>query len=53
MKEDQAREADIKRLNRMLFGSIVHLKDIVIQTRLMLAVIDALDKLESNEVLSN
>jgi len=40
------RKADIERLNRVLYGSIVHIKDVVVQTRLMLAVMDALDELE-------
>jgi hypothetical protein len=37
---------DIAILNRALYGSIVHIKDIVIQAQLTLAVMDALNRLE-------
>jgi len=45
-KQDMTRKADIERLNHMLYGSIVHIKNIVIQTQLMLAVMNALNELE-------
>jgi len=45
-KQDMTRKADIERLNHVLYGSIVRLKNIVIQTRLMLAVMNALNELE-------
>jgi len=45
-KQDSTRKADIERLNRVLYGSIVHIKDVVVQTKLMLAVMNALEELE-------
>jgi hypothetical protein len=45
-KQDMTRQADISLLNRVLYGSIVHIKDVAIQTRLMLAVMNALNELE-------
>ena len=46
-KQDKSRQSDIERLNHVLYDSIVHLKDIVVQTRLMLAVMDGLNELEN------
>lgn len=46
-EHDSTRKADITILNRVLYGSIVHIKDVVVQTRLMLAVMDALNELEN------
>jgi len=45
-KQDSTRQADIERLNHMLYGSIVHIKDVVVQTQLMLTILDALNELE-------
>ena len=52
MKEDQARKSNITILNRVLYSNICHLKNIVVQTQLMLAVMNALDELE-NEMHSH
>jgi hypothetical protein len=51
-KQDSTRKADISLLNQVLYGTIVHIKDIAIQTQLMLAVMNALEELE-NEVHSH
>lgn len=52
-KQDMARNADIAVLNRALYGSIVCIKDIVIQAQLTLAVMDALNRLENEALHSN
>jgi len=46
-KQDMTRQTDIERLNHVLYDEICRIKDIVVQTRLMLAVMDALDELEN------
>jgi len=52
MKQDteMTRKADIALLNRLLYGSIVHIKDIVVKVRLTLAVMAALNTLEDETV---